>query len=861
MAQMNANNPGSIVTYRDGSLVVANTTSQTGNLTLVDFALWGPVNQPVNVGSIEAAQDIFGTVTGAYGQINRQTGYNGNALLLSVDQALQANNRNLTLVRPDFGGVQASTTLFYSLMPAACTDGTIALKVVSAGSLVQGAVLSLANSPTTQKNGLLTNLNLNHACWISSNPSVIYQVTSINSGGAVPTVTLAPCATGQTLPIDVDTASTAVLGTGTSQLTLTAGANYPASATVQPCVVVAVAESSETATAIFAPTTNTLTITLGSVSMNNTASLIAAVVNAAVTCVGNVTAVGGVGTTVISTTSSHSFTNNVVGSSVWVFAAGFTLAGAFPGAVGNMLKYNTTLSGDGADNDSTINFNFQVPIEFGGTNFTYNSLYFSTLGALAVQVNSDMQNMLIMSLTYATGNESIGYFNAAQCTTLNGLTPSIINGILNNVNDTVALNAAAAPSIANISNPSNNGSYCIGSSPVNVVNSLINSTVTVGTDATTTANGQLMNPSLGIISSNLRHQWYAQALGNVLLADTGVGTPDMDVDNLTLPLLRGQSIGVIMVPSLYIDDMCDSNTGAILNLDGVATPTNPFGQVAAVSGNAAVPYSNALQFLLDFCHQQNLDGISTEMVIGVSPLRSTTLAGISARARYLATLGFMTKTLNNQDGNSVKIDAGRYLSVVAGPHVLITSRDLGTYVSCGATQYAALLTTQTLDSSPSQKQVNGTISMGYQFTRNFMSKLSGGQGNSNTGGAFVVFDGISGSPVVNLAMTAAAQKSDYAKIHNRRVVTAAGSATRAAIRPFLGNAFGVEQYNAMTTAIQSSLDALVDAKIISGGKGDGYDFSITQTLGDSVLGFAHVSLSVRPIFELDWVTVDVKLQV
>jgi hypothetical protein len=151
--------------------------------------------------------------------------------------------------------------------------------------------------------------------------------------------------------------------------------------------------------------------------------------------------------------------------------------------------------------------------------------------------------------------------------------------------------------------------------------------------------------------------------------------------------------------------------------------------------------------------------------------------------------------------------------------------------------------------------------MGYQFTRNFMSKLSGGQGNSNTGGAFVVFDGISGSPVVNLAMTAAAQKSDYAKIHNRRVVTAAGSATRAAIRPFLGNAFGVEQYNAMTTAIQSSLDALVDAKIISGGKGDGYDFSITQTLGDSVLGFAHVSLSVRPIFELDWVTVDVKLQV
>jgi hypothetical protein len=54
---------------------------------------------------------------------------------------------------------------------------------------------------------------------------------------------------------------------------------------------------------------------------------------------------------------------------------------------------------------------------------------------------------------------------------------------------------------------------------------------------------------------------------------------------------------------------------------------------------------------------------------------------------------------------------------------------------------------------------------------------------------------------------------------------------------------------------------MADAGVIAGRKNVGYNFYITQTAVDAILGSAHVALSVRPNFELDWVTVDVKLSV
>lgn len=733
MPRTYANIPGTFITYRDGNLVIPELVRSTDNMTIIDSALWGPVAEPVTVTTLEAGQAIFGRVNGAYGDINRLKGYNGNSLMKSAAEALQAGSRNLTLVRMDCGGTVAKTTLFFKVNADDTVD-TITAKVTTAGTDAIGAIIDLSTVATDAdaRTGLLAELQVGHACWKSGAASTIFRVAAVDKTNAAWKVILEPSSDEVALDEDEDT-------------------------------------------------------------------------------------------------------------SEWVFAAGITLSGAYPGAVANTIKFKIDRSGTSDDNYTT-NFRIKLPAEFGGYSFAYNSLYYSTLAALAARVNTDLRDVLTLTLDYATGDESFGY----------GVT-NVIAGVVENANDTVIADADNAEGetsdeldrtiLADITNPTKDKYYRIGEA-LTLAGSLVNSAVTAGTDFGTLS-GIQKNPALFSIGADRRHEMYASILGNVLApAD----------DNKTLPLLRGQNIGVLVVPGLYLDDMADKTSGEVRHLDAD-------GKVAAAAGTAAVPFKNALQFLLDFCHQQNLDGISTSLVIGCSPLRATALSEINARAAFLAKISFMAGELKNRDGESDLVDAGRYLSVVGGPHVLVSDRELGTYVASGAIQYAALLTALSAAIPPSQKTVGGIIGVGYRFTRRQMSDLSGGQGARSAGGAYVIIDVSGTAPVVNLAVTAAARKSDYAKIHNFRVANAAGAAVRSAIRPFLGNAFGIEQYNAMYTSIQSALDTLVDNAVIYGGKGVGYDFLITQALGDALLNQAHVSLSVRPNFELDWVDVDVKLRV
>ena len=822
MAGLLANNPGVCITYRDGDLVILPLTNQTGNVTLIDYALWGPVNQPVNVGTIDAVKAKFGNTTGAYGEINRLTGYNGNTLSYAAGQVLGAQNQNLTLVRPDFGGIQAATELFFAI------EQSVALQVTGAGTATNGAVLNLAGTVTnaTKRTGLMAALQVGHACWNMSNPNQIYQVAGINNTTGSWSVILAGNAVP--VPIDLGTPATVTVGTSNAALTLTAGTNYLGTAANGVLgVQILAAGSSATPTVAFA--SNTLIVTLGSTGTNNTATLIAAAINTSVACTNNISAVaGGNGSGTVLTAGVTTCTGGIMGSSTWTFAAGFSIAGAYPGAVGNTIKYKTDLSGTGPSN-YTLNLRVQTPVEFGGKGFVYNSLYYSTLGTLIAKFNSDLADIATCTLTYATGSESVGY-------------TGIINAVINN---TSSGSETAAQQVADITNPSDATWYLIGMLPT-LSGTLVNAAVTVGSDAAVTTQGLPMNPNAASTSADLRHQWYANVLGTVLNTATN--------NTATLPLMLGQPFGVLVVPGLFFDDMLDPVTGAVQQLDAN-------GNVAAISGGMGVAYANALQYLLEFCHQQNIDGLATSVVMGCSPLRSTTLSAIAARAAFLQSAEFMSDGFTNHDGTSPLCDIGRYLSVVAGPQLIISDPQFGTYASSGALQYAALRTTLTAGVPPSQKPLNGNAGASFGFTRRQLSNLSGGQGPTSSGGAYVVFDTIGAQPIVNLAVTAAGRNSDYAKTHNWDVVQVAGAAVRGAVSPFLGSAFGVEQYNGMYTAIQSALDALVDQNVISGGLGVGYNFQITQTTSDAVLGQANVSLSIRPNFELDWVNVDIKLTV
>lgn len=810
----NSNNPGLFVTYRDGNLVVPTTTATTGNMTIIDFALWGPTNQPYTFSTIDAGQAIFGKTSGAYGDFNRITGYNGNAAMKAAAEALQSGNRNITVVRPNFGGTQAKTTIFSKL------NDSFGVRVITAGSASANAKLSLTGD--ADHTDLLTKLKVGQACWKNAASSVVYKIAGIDSTAGAEAVYLETLGTNETLDVDTTVQAHTHLGTGTSEIILTAGSSYVGTdGDVLKVEVTVHNDNSDVPVISFA--NNKLTIQLGAIEANNTATLVRAAIiaceDATNKVVATLGATGGAG--FVEVAAEATFTAGSGPTYAWTFAIGISLNGAYVGAAGNTIKYKMEASGD------NLLFKVKVPKEFGGYSQTYSSLYNGTLGSLAANINKAFANILTVSLDYAAGTETFGLTN----------TSDFYGEATNAADTTVDLTA-----VDDVVNPTNDGWFKIGATPTgaDLASNLVG-TSTAGSDATDTAFG-LMNPSLGNISSDLKHEWYASVLGNV---------NDVDDAEKTLPLLIGQPIGAIVIDGLNIDDMVDKASGEIRHMNAAGVP----GVVPVI------PYKNALQYLLDFCHLQNNEGFATELVMGCSPLRSTTLSAINARAAFLRNLEFMEGTLANKDSESELVDAGRYLSVVAGPQVIVNNREVGSYNASGAIQYAALLTTTPVSNPPSQKQINGVLGTAFSFSKTTMSNLSGGQGNTRTGGAFVVFDNYGGATIVNLGVTAAARTSDYAKKHNIRVVQAAGAAVRSAVRPFLGNAFGVEQYNAMYTSIQSALDVLVDAGVIYGGKGVGYDFSITQTDSDAILSVANVALAIRPNFELDWVNVDVKLKV
>ena len=105
--------PGIDLTVRDRYVVGEIKGPVTENVTIIGMALDGPINLPVRVTSLTAAEKLFGPLVYKNGYkdpvSNTESGrWSGNSLLLAADEARKAGAANITLVR--VGGTTASAT-------------------------------------------------------------------------------------------------------------------------------------------------------------------------------------------------------------------------------------------------------------------------------------------------------------------------------------------------------------------------------------------------------------------------------------------------------------------------------------------------------------------------------------------------------------------------------------------------------------------------------------------------------------------------------------------------------------------------------------------------------------------------------
>jgi len=216
--------------------------------------------------------------------------------------------------------------------------------------------------------------------------------------------------------------------------------------------------------------------------------------------------------------------------------------------------------------------------------------------------------------------------------------------------------------------------------------------------------------------------------------------------------------------------------------------------------------------------------------------------------------------------NGVTVDTGRYMQIVAGPDVLLSQKQLGTYIANPAGVFAGYMSTLEPQIATTNKSLPGIEGTVYEFTNSQINQLAGGQSYDTTnnqsgyGGAYVVLRRSSdGRLIVNLDNTASIRTSDYKQAQVMRIVDAVVEQLRVIGSRYIGepNHFGTRQ--ALRNAIRGELDSIAESRAIAGGENIGYSFSVTANATDTVLGRIRIELVLRPALQIRSINVTVEL--
>lgn len=197
------------------------------------------------------------------------------------------------------------------------------------------------------------------------------------------------------------------------------------------------------------------------------------------------------------------------------------------------------------------------------------------------------------------------------------------------------------------------------------------------------------------------------------------------------------------------------------------------------------------------------------------------------------------------DDNDHLVDIGKYISVVASYPVLSNPSQNTSYVATGAPTYGGFYSALPPQSAPTNKLLRN-VRLPFRVGKQKLDLLAGQR--------YVTFHAATRGIVVSDAPTAARPDSDYQRLSTVRQVKAAVDSIRSVADPFLGEGMSGAQLAALETAIDSQLKALVKGNVLSR-----YEFNLTATAQQRVLGQATLELKLVPVFELRQLTIVVGL--
>lgn len=267
--------------------------------------------------------------------------------------------------------------------------------------------------------------------------------------------------------------------------------------------------------------------------------------------------------------------------------------------------------------------------------------------------------------------------------------------------------------------------------------------------------------------------------------------------------------------------------------------TERFNPVTGLKEEIPVGYANDLE---DFLEDLSINSIQPHAVLGVRPMESVSQA---AKDEWVARLTQRDISDPNRGANIMSLIQDKFMTVVAFEPVFLNIGRGRPYSANGQAAYAGMLASIPYDISPTNKTIVGIQNLRYELSTSQYEALNASR--------YVTMKTRPGrDPVIVEDVTAAPAGSDFVNWSTFSITAEASNRVYRIAETFIGRPNSVE--------VRSSLDQLISNALSAMSGLRAFDFTITSTPTQQVLGVIEIDLILVPIFTIKKIRTTVKLR-
>jgi len=271
-------------------------------------------------------------------------------------------------------------------------------------------------------------------------------------------------------------------------------------------------------------------------------------------------------------------------------------------------------------------------------------------------------------------------------------------------------------------------------------------------------------------------------------------------------------------------------------IDATAEKYNP---VTGLKEVINVGYHSQLE---DFLEDLSINSLQPHAVLGVTPMATTSQV---VKDLWVEKLTVTDTTDPTRAANVMSLIQNKFISVVAFDPIFMNIGRGRSYTANGQAAYAGYLASLPYDISPLNKEIPGIGTLRYD--------LSIAQYEALNGMRYVVMKDRAGkNPVVVEDVTGAPYGSDFVNWSTFSITAEASDRVKSVAESFLGKPNSVELRNSMEQMISNALLSMSGLRA--------FDFSITSTPNQQVLGVIEIDLILVPVFTIKKIRTTVKLR-